>query len=123
MNVVPTTQKALGNIIYYRLSGETVNLSTVSTFCTNNDAPRSLIVEGGNILIDRDVTGSSRACTIISLSRDSNGGNIFINSTPKVLQSYIIAEGTVYAGTALNSLYNDTKVKLANLPQNQLYIL
>lgn len=123
MNTVSTTQKNLGSILYYRLNGGSVTLSTITTFCATDNSPRSLIVDGGDVVIDRDVSGSARSCAIISLSNGTTGGNIYITSAPKVIQSYLVAEWTVYAGTSAANLYNDTKVKLANLPSNQLYVL
>lgn len=122
-NTVATTQKTLGEIMYYRMSGGSVTLSVISNFCANATSPRSLIVEGADVVIDRDISGSGRSCVIIALANGSNGGNIYITSAPKVIQSYLVAEWTVFAGTSSSNLYNDTKVKIANLPSNQLYIL
>jgi hypothetical protein len=123
VNSLWTTQKVLGNIMYYKMNGGSVSLSAVTNFCANNDAPRGLIVEGADIIIDRDVNGSNRSCSLIAVSNGTTGGNIYITSAPKVIMSYIVAEWTVFAGDNSTNLYNDTKVELANLPPKQLYIL
>ncbi|MBP9779752.1 hypothetical protein KBD33_03985 [Candidatus Gracilibacteria bacterium] len=112
----------LGNLIYYKLSGTSIALSAEPDFCKTDDSPRSIIVEGGDILINRDVTGSKKSCAIIALSSSTNSGNIYISEVPEKIDSYLIAEGSVFSGLNSNNLYNASKALLAALPQNQLYI-
>ncbi len=127
INTLATTQKSLWNILYYRLSGWSVSLSTINTFCAVADGPRSIIVEWADIVIDRDVVGApgaaARSCAIITISNGTTGWNVYLTNIPLNIKSYIIAEGSVFAGTSAAALYNDTKEELTNLPQRQLYIL
>lgn len=130
INTVATTQNKLGALMYYKLSGGMVSLSAITSFCTWNDSPRTIVVEWGDILINRDITGDTtkpvnkwKSCAIIALSNGTTGWNIYISSVPKNIYSYIISEWSVFAGTASTNLYNDSKVKIASLPQNQLYVL
>ena len=123
VNTIVTTQKRLWNLLYYKLSWGIVSLSVVSDFCkVAADSPRSIIVDWGDILIDRDVSWSLKSCAIIALSNGTIGGNIYLSDMPKTVESYIIAEGSVYNGTSSSNLYNDAKSKLSSLPQSQLYI-
>ncbi len=112
----------LGNLIYYKLSWTSIALSAEPDFCKTDDSPRSIIVEWWDILINRDVTGSKKSCAIIALSSSTNSGNIYISEVPEKIDSYLIAEGSVFSGLNSNNLYNASKALLAALPQNQLYI-
>lgn len=117
-----TNRVQLGNLIYYKLSWTSIALSAEPDFCKTDDSPRSIIVEWWDILINRDVTGSNKSCAIIALSSPTHSGNIYISELPEKIDSYLIAEGSVFSGLNANNLYNASKALLAALPQNQLYI-
>lgn len=84
----------------------------------------SLIIVGANLVIDRDLfNATTRPKGIIVLKNDRGlGGNIIVNGSVKNIQSSLFSEGTLYSGTGINNLANDTTQKVTMLPENQLYI-
>ena len=120
VNTIPSTTKELGNLRYYKLTGQTIRI--IDGAFSNID---SIIVEWGDIeIVDdiaRDTTRPPKSIIAIQNSSGS-GGNIFIKDSVKNIYSTLIAEWSVYSGEDPTKLYNDTRAKIANLPKNQLYI-
>ena len=123
INTSSSTANKFNDVLYYKVAGLTI-ASPSSKMDTNN--AKSLIVEGGDIYIDTDITKDAsvthpRALIAIK-DAAGNGGNIYIKNTVKNIYSSLIAEGSVYSGDSAANLYNDTISKLTTLPKNQLYI-
>jgi len=117
------TQNTLGEMMYFKLPAWwSVSLSTKPTFCTPG-GPRSIIVDGWDVLIDRDVSGNAKSCAIVALSNGTTGWSVYLDDATKVIESYIVTEGSLFWGTDAANLYNDTRTEVGNLPQWQLYVL
>lgn len=84
----------------------------------------SIIVIGGDIIIDSDIINTTpKPKGIIVLKNAAGlGGNIVITNNVKKIESSIFTEGTVYSGDDMANLYNDTTLKVTTLGENQLYI-
>lgn len=90
-----------------------------------NSTLSSVIIVGGDMLIDEDILNStSNAKWVILLKNAAGiGGNVFIKDSVKNIQSSIFSEGTIYSGTDKLNLYNDSGEEVTILPPNQLYVL
>jgi hypothetical protein len=86
----------------------------------------SIIVIGGDIIIDDDITTVNTAKWMIALKNSQDiGWNIVITKNVKIIKSSMIAEWSLYSGDSLSVLYNDTTEKVALLSKditNQLYV-
>ncbi len=91
---------------------------------------RSIIVIGGNIVIDQiDVNSllwANPSIALIALKDASgNGWDIVISDKAKRIYAYLYAEGTIFSGEKASNVapivkYSNTGIW--NIPQNQLYI-
>ena len=118
----------LGNKIFFINKGtipKTLRYSDISSDFPSASVD-SVIVVGGDIIIDTDIINNSipsKPKGIIVLKNDSGlGGNIIVNNNVKKIESSIFTEGTLYSGDDLANLYNDTALKINTLGENQLYI-
>ena len=123
-----TSPKRLWNKIFFinsTLTPQTLNYSSIK-FDFPTTSVDSLIIIGGDIIIDADILPSLQAKGIIVLKNDKwVGGNIIVTKAVKTIESSLFAEGTLYSGDSKTSLYNNTTEKVALLSQditNQLYI-
>ena len=122
------TPQALGNKIIYTNTTSTYQVLTYSTIPTSfpTDSIDSLIVIGGDLIIDRDIyepVVKKNPKGIIVLKNEAwAGGNIIVTNAVKKIESSIFTEGTLYSGNSRSDLYNDSIAEIASLGENQLYI-
>lgn len=124
-----TTPEALGNKIVYINTSSALQTLTYGAAMTSYfpSSADSLIIIGGDLIIDTDIINSSNLPKgIIVLKNEAwVGGNIIIRKDVKKIYSSIFAEWTLYSGDDKNTLYNaDTlsAANLANVAPNQLHI-
>jgi hypothetical protein len=88
---------------------------------------KSIIVIGGDVILDEPTIGSSVDTTraIIALKDESwSGWNIIISENVGRIYSFLYAEGTIYSGykTATGLISSYISKWVWNIPGNQLYI-
>jgi hypothetical protein len=85
---------------------------------------RSLIVVWRDLVIDSDITNTTNIPKWIIVLKNENGvwGNVYMWDTVKDIRAAIFAEGTIYSGESVSTLYNDTASEIVSLPTRQLYI-
>lgn len=119
-NFVLSSAKNLGDTIFFVNNSE--NLKTVK-ISSIPDNIRSIVIIGGDAVIEKDITNSPAPRVVIAVQNENNrGGNIYIKENVKNLELSFIAEKAILSGNGNNDLYNDIPDEIVKLPKNQLYI-
>lgn len=118
-----TAQVSDGRIIY-TLKGTTIQYSEVLKH-TLNEKITSVIILGGNFLIDEDIVRDRQdlpLAFIVLRNEQGQWGNIIISKKVKKIYASLISDGPLWSGDGLSRLYNTDKKSVSALPSNQLYI-
>jgi hypothetical protein len=121
---VSPTVKQVNNTIFIKGNVSYSAIRTSTSF--PSDTIDSLIVIGGDLIIDADVLEPvvrKNPKGIIVLKNEAGvGGNIIVTNAVKKIESSIFTEGSLYSGDSKSDLYNDTTLEVTTLGENQLYI-
>lgn len=98
INTGGSTLDSYNDILYYKVPVGTQ--ITEIGIKMNNAHARTLIIEGGDAVIDSDITidpqiEHPRSIVVIG-DANGNGGNIYIKGSVKNIYSSLIAEGSIY---------------------------
>lgn len=131
-----SSPNAFNGMLFYQKTANPSNLflrySTIKTAFDNpTDKTKSLIVIGGDIYIDVDITAPlyvdyTRA--IIALKNgDQQWWNIYIKGSVKNIEASLVADGTIWSGEefltgALSPYVVSKKSVFLDLPRTQLYV-
>ncbi len=120
-----TTPKTVNNSIFIKDTDVVYSTIRASTSFPN-DSIDSLIIIGGDLIIDSNVLEpvvKKNPKGIIVLKNEAGvGGNIIVTNSVKIIESSIFTEGSLYSGNSKSDLYNDTTAEVTALWENQLYI-
>ena len=109
-------------VLYYaNLTGWTVRLNSDQNIASNIEWNKTLVVEGGNIYIMgniRNTDNDNAMLGLIAISKDGQGGNIYIDPSVTDIHANMYADRSVisYDGTELNGDTPDSILR------NQLFI-
>lgn len=134
------TVKNIGENLFYINSSDSVKEVKITekngSWSVGNikipDAVRSIVVIGGDVVIEGNISQNpinpnAPSKMIITIKDDKNlGGNIFIHKDVKKIYSSLIAENSIFSGEGNDAgddkYYNDASEEVAKIPQNQLYV-
>ncbi len=90
---------------------------SIDSFPTTNSGPKAVIVEGGNIQINTDITNYDTGTNVLILIARKNtitntGGNIYINPSVTHIDAIIIVDGAVMNAdaTGVKNWINDASL-------------